>query len=364
MKLIKKVKVTTKNEIVELNDFKVIPGQHCESSAMMNALNYQGVKLKESTINGFASSASFGFAADEAFPTLLMRVRDFKENFLEATGILIQVQEPKTPQEAYDSVKNILKKGIPVVLRVNMRYLPYLHGGKYGGKHTSFGWHFITLVKLDEVKDEAWVSDTTFTELQCIKISDVARARNAKEGQFYSDNYSYYFDNPHETKIDYPKAFKKSIIVLLYNIENYEMLKELEKFPNNIINIEKKRSVYVMEPLFYTMYGFIEEFGTGGSGFRNFLRDYLRDMGELFDNKSIKDAAVIVDKACTLWKKLALKFKSISQSVMSLKKDKEARSKMYNEAADIAIKIYQSENDIYNELRALYDKINIINQKL
>ncbi len=352
------LRINVQKDILELDNFEVLAGQHCESSAMMNALNYQGVTMAESEINGFASSASFGFSRKKEFPSLLLRVCDFKESFSNCTGIKIKIQEPSTPQEAYNSAKIILSKSTPVVLRVNMRYLPYLHGGKYGNKNTSFGWHFVTLVKIDETLGYAWVTDTSFAQLQKIKITDLAKARDAKEGIFKSDNYSYYFDNPMNEDINYFTSFKKSVAKMISNYENYNTLEEISMFSNDIENIENGRSIYMMEPLFFTMYGFIEEFGTGGSGFRNFLKQYVIIMSERYDDLGLYDVAAIIEKSCIKWRELALKFKDISQTAMSLKKDKTARYLLYKEAAEIAIEVYKAENEVYKAIQALYDKMN------
>ncbi len=146
----KGVKVKTSGEIIELKNFKVKTGQHCESSAMMNALSYQGVDISESMINGLGSAISFMFSKEDTFPFIGGRTLNLNGNFQKSTGIKIVEIQPATPQEAYDKVKYVLKQGIPVVLRLNMRYLPYLWNGKYGNKYTDFGWHFVTLAKIDE----------------------------------------------------------------------------------------------------------------------------------------------------------------------------------------------------------------------
>ena len=265
------MKLKTFQEIVELNSFNVKTGYHCESSAIMNALRFQGVELGENMITGMGSAPAFFFNAEDAFSFLGARSYTMLENFCASTGINAESASPKTGQEAYDMAKEILKAGIPVVLRVNMRYLPYLHGGKYGDKYSSFGWHFVCLVKIDEQQGVAWVTDTAYKELQMVKLHDLAKARNSKEGMFKTENFLYFFKNPSLINIDYKAAFFKSLKMLLENYEKMDGgLIALEKLPDNIRNIEKGRNIFILKPLFYTFYGYIEEFGTGGSAFRNF----------------------------------------------------------------------------------------------
>lgn len=119
----KGISVSTSDETVELREFNLLVGKHCESSAVMNALNYQGLKLSEDMINGLASSISFTFETEGGFPFLGCRTADFKGNFVKATGMKCVEVAPKNSQEAYEGIKAVLKRNIPVVLRVDMRYL-------------------------------------------------------------------------------------------------------------------------------------------------------------------------------------------------------------------------------------------------
>jgi len=350
--------IRSNNEVIELKDFDVKTGFHCESSAMMNALIFQGVEFSENMITGFGGAPTFFFKADDAFPFLGGRSHTMLKNFCASTGISVESASPKTRQEAYDSAKDVLRKGLPVVLRVNMRYLPYLYGGKYGNKYSSFGWHFVCLVKIDEPHGVAWVTDTTYSKPQKVKLNDLAKARNSKEGMFKAENLYYYFNNPSSVIIDYSAAFKQSLKMLL---ENYETpnggLNALEKLPEDIRNIETGRNIFILKPLFYTFYGYIEEFGTGGSAFRNFLKKYFIEMSEKLGIGDLKKIATIVDASCTEWTALAHEFKNISETLEDLKKDRAARNMMYENAAKKAQRLFIAEKRIYDAVKSLHGKM-------
>ena len=350
------MKMKTNYDVVALKEFAVKTGLHCESSAMMNALAYQGVNLSESMITGLGSAPAFFFKTDDAFPFLGERSHTMLEDFCTSTGIRVESASPKTRQEAYDAVKDVLKQGIPVALRVNMRYLPYLHGGQYGDKYTSFGWHYVCLVGIDEPRGIASVTDTAFSVLQEVKLTDLARARAAKEGMFRTENFYYYFIQPSSVAIDSRSAFQRSIKTL---IGNYEApgagLNALEKLPDDIMNIEKGRKVFILQPLFYTFYGYIEEFGTGGAGFRNFLKKYYYEMAEILGIGDLKKTAAIVDNACAEWTALALSFKNISETIKS--KDGAERTMMYQNTADIARRLFVAEKNIYDAIKSVHADI-------
>lgn len=354
------IKVNTTGEIIELKGFEPVKGKHCESTSMMNALNYQGAMLSEAMINGLGSSMATSFIKEGGFPFLGGRVLDLKENFSKNSGIKVVDFQPENPQEAYDWIKNNLKKNIPVVLRVDMRYLPYRYGGKYGPKYSSFGWHFVTLVKLDEKENYAYITETDeqgLNTIEKIKITDLAKARDSKEGSFKADNYCYYFENPDKTVMDYKRSLKSSLRIVIDNM-NAGSLKTLNELGNDILNIEKYvKTKYTLKSLFYTFYGYIEIFGSGGSAFRNFYRDYLIEVGKELNDGKISEYAVYVDKSAKKWSELAVQFKYISENIERYYNDEKKRKELYVNPSKITRELYSLEKEMVEKLNELYNKI-------
>ena len=348
------VSVTTTHAVTELIGFKAINGKHCESSAMLNALRFQGVDIDENLINGFGSSLGFIFIKDSGFPFLGTRNTYLKENFSKATGINYQEIKATNSQQAYDSAKKILKQGIPVVLRVDMRYLPYLWGGRYGSKYTSFGWHFVTLVKLDEKAGFAWVTDTN-RGLCRVKIPNLMKARASREGFLQADNYAYYFVNPAAVKINYRAALNNSLETLISEYQKPNgVLTQLKEFPSNIEKIETfVPNKYMLKPLFFTFYGYIDEFGTGGSGFRNFYRDFLAELGAKLNDVNLTQVSAAVNNSCQKWHTLAVEFKQISETIDKHYGDSKFRKQQYQTAMKKATELLQAETEMLNQLKKL-----------
>ncbi len=352
------IRVKTTGEIIELKGFNPVKGKHCESTSMMNALNYQGIKLSEPMINGLASSFTTDFIKEGGFPFLRGRITNLKENFSNNTGIKIVDFQPKNSQEAYDWVKAILKKNIPAVLRVDMKYLPYRYDGKYG--KYSFGWHFVTLVKLDEKNGYAYVTETdegNLKTIEKIKITDLMKARNSKEGFLKADNYCYYFDKPENFLIDYKKSLKQSLKILIENM-NKSGLKNINELENDILNIEMYiKTKHILKSLFYTLYGYIEIFGTGGSAFRNFYREYLIEAGKKLNDNKISEYAIYVDRSARKWSELAVQFKYISENIGKYNNNENKRKELYIKPANTAKELYLLEKEMMEKLEDLYNKI-------
>jgi len=358
------VKIKTANEVIELKGFQQVKGRHCESTSIMNALNYQGLILSEAMINGLAGSPDFNFFTEGAFPFMGTRSPDLLHSFLENTGLVCVDRYPDNPQAAYDEVKDVLKNGIPVVLQLDMRFLPYRWGGKYAPRSMSFGSHFVTLIKLDEIHGFAWVTETHekgIYPVEKVKISDLMKARGSKGGiKILHPNYHYYyFIDPKDHKINYGECLKHSIKKVIDNYKkNNGTLSNIKNLPGQINNIENIiKTKYILQPLFHTFYGWIEIFGTGGSAFRNFYRDYLYETAGILNNKDVKEAGLYADNACREWCRLAYDFKEISDVIKTHYNDKKRRDYMYSEAGKQVEKVYEAEVKFINKLEELYKKI-------
>ena len=138
---------------VILPDVNVIKGDHCESSAILNALRYVGYNMSEAVVAGGGGAPAFSIMSFQGnFPFLGGRSHNMREVFFAGAGIKGHFKRPDKAAEPWADLLDILKKGIPAVLRVDMRYLPYLYDGQYGSPYMSFGWHMITLFGIDHRK--------------------------------------------------------------------------------------------------------------------------------------------------------------------------------------------------------------------
>ncbi len=173
-----------------MTNFTPIPGKHCESSAILNALTFLQYNITEEQIIGAGAAPSFEYEKSD-FPFLGGRSHIMRECFSKNCKIPYKIQEKAIPSD-WEEIENCIKNNVPLILRVDMRYLPYLYNGKYGPSYMSFGWHYITLFELDKKNKIARVSDTSFSELQQIKFSAIKRARFS-ETEMYPPNGEYYF---------------------------------------------------------------------------------------------------------------------------------------------------------------------------
>lgn len=343
---------------IMLPEVQVITGGHCESSAITNALHYLGYPFNEACIVGGGGAIAFMYQRGE-FPFLGGRNFGLREIFFENADLIWQKRIDQSTEESWQGVIEVLKREIPVVLRVDMRYLPYLYGGKYGPSYMSFGWHMVTLFGIDFENETALVSDTAHEDLQSIKLKDLEKARSSDTKVFPPFREYYWVEQkPVAYKPDWNKILKESIREVINNYEwkpaNQEEaalglggLEGLKQFEQELRDFESTvTKTYLLSPIFDYLYGCIETNGTGGAAFRIFYRNFLLQMADRLNNPKLKEAAALLDTSITVWHDLSGEFKKISQTIKKVK-SKDDRNILYAGAAEIAAVLYNAEKAFY-----------------
>lgn len=339
-------KYFTFEESVGLKEFQPLSGVHCESSALLNALNHQGYNLSEEEILGAGAVVGFIFQKG-SFPFIGGRTLKLKENLFSNLGITWHQGEVSDKSLGWDKIHKLLGNDTPVVLRVDMRYLPYMYNGKYGPKYMSFGWHVITLVSMDMERGVAYVTDTTYQGLQEIKLKDLHKARFSKlkvmppEGQFY-----WVEKAPEDFAVNWEEVVKKSLNIIhtdmleIYDSENELVgLKGMGELSEVLGKLNETTPSYLMEPVLNSLYGFIEHYGTGGAAFRDPYLAFLESKSEL--NPDFIKYSELLSSSVLAWDKLSACLKEMAEN-------KENRD--FKKLSDLANKVYLAEQEFITSI--------------
>lgn len=341
-----------------LEDVTVLPGRHCESSAMRNAMNYQGYQVEESTIPGAGGAMGFIYQGGD-FPFLGSRSLTMKEVFFQSTGIPWAVGDNSSEELAWAGVVEQLQRGNPVVLRVDMRYLPYLYGGKRGPKYMSFGWHIICLFGIDFDSETAYVSDTDKPGLQTIGLRDLHRARFSNT-PFLTPHGEYYWIEPAPANhsMNWQQMLDRSVEQWL---KNYEWESEsasgelgglagMEQFPRELENLDETLKAFLLPMVLQSFHGWIEEYGTGGAAFRQFTLDYLKRCYVETGDQRIPEALELLNQSIEDWHSFSADCRDNGQA-LSETKDPEIRGNLLLQTAESARNLYNSEEALYQYLK-------------
>lgn len=354
---------------VILKDVNVISGGHCESSAINNALNYLGYDMNEAMVVGGGGALGFTFQKGE-FPFLGGRSLNMREIFFSGAGIKWNLERPEKGNHLWKKITAILEKGIPVILRVDMRYLPYLYGGQYGPPYASFGWHMITLFGLDFERGMAYVSDTALKGLQQVKIADLDKARCSKTKIFPPKMEYFWIEKmPANYKPDWKRLTFNGLKWVMTNMEMEQPpaesgmqanlgLSGIKKLGSELVNIEKiVKNRYMLPMVFHFLYGCIETNGTGGAAFRILFRDFLEQAAEKLKNPEIQKTIPHLEASIEAWHELANGFKDISQKIVHVQNGEE-RLTLYKKLAKKADNLYEKEKTFYRLIKAIVSDMN------
>jgi hypothetical protein len=336
-----------------LPGFEAVAGVHCESSAISNMLRYEGYPVHETLILGAGAAPGFMFERGK-FPFLGGRTMQLKEHAFENLGISYTEVLPEKGKDHWKEILAILEEGHPVVLRVDMRFLPYLFGGKYGPRRVSFGWHMICLAGIDAEDRTAYVTDTAFGELQEIALGDLHKARFSSTKVMPPRGIYYHTERaPADYSPDWRRAADRSLQTLAGEMtgagsaeEALAGLRGLEEFPQLLARLDEQVPKYLLQPVLEFMHGSIETNGTGGAAFRSVYRQFLSEAAEKTGSRMYAKAARELSMAETHWHELAAALLTLSEDRQALN-DAERRGSRLEELSSIAERLFRAEKRFY-----------------
>ncbi len=362
-------KISGNPEVIALANVRVVPGGHCESSAIMNALNYEGYEISECEITGGGSALAFMFQKGP-FPFLGGRNEDMRERFFAAANIVWHRGNADAADTGWAEIESLLSGGIPVIIRNDMRFLSYRYGGKHGPRWASFGGHYVTLFGIDATRSLAYVSDTEYSGLQTVSLADLQSARTSKT-RMYPPHAEFYWAEkaPAGFSLDRGRLARASIAGVIGNYRAIVPrpaegggqsadgkallvgLAGLEKYPAALASFESWAGKPFLFPaeLEY-MAGNIEDFGTGGASFRALYREYLARLVATGSFPELAPLLPFLDESIASWHALSADFRAASREIKGM--DGSARTRLFTRLAERAEGLYRNEKAFYTALVA------------
>ncbi len=289
-----------------IEDFNHIVGEHCESSSMRDVIEYTGISISEPMIFGLDATMGFIFVDNtkrlNPDATFNMNLPFFvggkqgtiTENSLACRilGLSIKKETFKSPDEAWKSSKNLLNQDIPLIILVDMGLLAYFNWED----EFHFGMHSVILCGYNEEKNLAYIFDNNFKEILEVPLEELKKARNSKFGSKYMQPNNTQFiirKRVDGKKPPFPVAVKLALQQVSNHLRaasvNNQGLMGMKLFAKSITkwqDVLKDKIIYSGKPVskaFITLenlYGFIEEYGTGGGLFRKLYSKFLKELSD------------------------------------------------------------------------------------
>jgi hypothetical protein len=284
-------------------------GSHCASSVLRTILQGQGYALSEDLCFGLGSGLGFTYqkylGLDYYFFT--GRNESLEENVGGVLGAYIHTGNIDDPEKGWMDVKQWIDAGIPVVLDMDMMYLPFLRDFLKLKKSFHFGLHSALLVGYDESRNEAYLLERLWNSVQVISLSDLMAARNSKDAPVIPDNRYKVIIFP-EVKRDLSQAILDAIAINIHRMKEPYAFKmglaglkmfarEVPKWRVIYSESERKNHAYMAAALF-------EKVGTGGGNFRRMYARFLLEASEITQLTGLRNCADTYLELFRLWRRL------------------------------------------------------------
>lgn len=337
-------KIMTQKYLLENYPLKI--GIHCETGSIRNMLKFYGYEINEPMIFGIGSGYDFihfPFPMFNKCETPLFRStpgRIFLK-FTKRMGIKKKIMKFSNPNKAMKALDDILEKGIPVGLVVEISSLPF-----FPVKDWSFPAH--TIVVVGKEGDEYIVSDCDYhfpvESLYRIKAEELKEARYPKS-IFSARGRMFYLESIPENK-----EIKKAIIFAIkdtcyqmldipfpyFGVKGvYFLAKRMRKYEKLYGRV---RALYNIKWQLQTSEGA----GTGGSGYRYLYASFLKESADYLHDDTLLSLSEDMRMVADQWQVFA---------VEALRFQKNQEGKDFNFLADIVNDIAHMEEELFVKLK-------------
>jgi len=313
-----------------IEKFKPQSGYHSVSNSIKQIFSYYGHDIEEEMIFGLASALNFYYFEFNfsKIPFLGGRnkIGDFEENLAQVLNIKIKKHETSSKKRAFSEMLKMIKNEDPVLVYVDMGYLPYLNLPD----HYHFGGHSVIVFGCDDSQEVVYISDRdskdykiTLSDLEdpaefhILSFDNLTLARSSKEKPYSPKNCWLTFDFNGIQQIDRKMIFE----AILKNSENFlnppgknlgilgiELFSEKVRAWSEMTDEDLRFSAYHA----FVMINQIG--GTGGGCFRKIYGNFLRNSGDSMKDEFIYLCGVEYLKIAEIWDKLAYTFYEIYQN--------------------------------------------------
>jgi hypothetical protein len=308
-----------------IENFKPRGGHHCITNSLKQIFEFNNYPISEPMLFGLGSCLSFVYINLANSPMISGRIKlpDSEQNIYDRIGIKIQNKSPKDYLMACNSMKDLISKGIPVMVYVDMVYLKYLN--LYSGSH--FGGHSIVVFGFDDNEGCFYVSDRDnndwgihtpkgkiAADFHKVSYGEMEKARNSSFRPFPANSKWLNFDFTESKAIDH-SVICDSILICTNNMldapANLLGINGIRKFANEI----KKWKAFDTNKL--KLAGITNHFmisadgGTGGGAFRKMYGDFLIESSAIINNKELADCGSSFLHIGKLWDSIGFEMMNI-----------------------------------------------------
>lgn len=311
-----------------------VPGNHCGSTALRNLLAFHGLQMSEEMALGLGAGISFYYVVLEgSSPSRFTNGRTgrLEEQFVELTGAPLRLDTFDDPEVAWEAARGAVDAGRPAILITDLYYLDHY------GSSAHFPGHAVVLAGYDS--EVAYLSDTSFEELQTTRLEGLRRARHGDHPIFPLAGHMFTVPEGSELRdlsAAAPAAIERCARGMLEpELGDFQGLPALRRFAAEVGGWPEEAEDSRWCARF--LYQVIERRGTGGGNFRLMYSRFLEEAGY--------EEAALAAEAAAGWTSLATAAQAASEP-------EEPVPGLWSDLAAHAASVLETEVQLWEKLAA------------
>jgi hypothetical protein len=301
-----------------LEGFKSLTTHHCVSGSMRHVYVYNDHDISEDMLLGLGAGVSFMYWHAKGQPPFIggrgMPKPSMEEIAGQRTGVEVKTYTTSSARKAEQTMLAMLDAGQPVMLQVDMGFLPYFD---FGGTDYHFGGHAVVACGYDAATRQVLIADRD-AGLHPVSLEDLEKARGSTYKPFPPQHKWYVFDFTGKrlpTADEVRQAIAQQAKPMLEPpIGNFgvpgirKAARLVPKWPASMDADQLRWSLF-------NAYIFINAAGgTGGGIFRYMFSRFLREATKIMGDSNLNDSADEFQCIGDRWEALGEWFRQTSEA--------------------------------------------------
>lgn len=300
-----------------IQGFRPLKTHHCITGSMRQVYAFNGHDLSEELLLGLGEGVGFMYWQSQGqLPFLGGRAapRGGMESLAgRRTGVGIAAHKTTSLQKSHRVLLEMLGAGTPVMLQVDMGFLPYF---KFNGQDYHFGGHVVVACGYDPKTEQVLIADRD--GLHPVPLAALERARSSTYRPFPPKNGWWTFDFA-GCRPTTPAEIRQAIAaqasgMLTPPISNFGV-KGIRLAANRIPGWHVRMTAKEIRQALFNVYIFVSPVGgTGGGIFRYMFSRFLREAAGITGDERLLVSAGAFQGIADAWETFASWAKEVSES--------------------------------------------------
>lgn len=291
-----------------VKDFKQFETYHCVTGSMRHIYEHHNYPISEDLLLGLGEGVGFIYWQQKGAPPFIggraQPEPSMEELSAQRTGVRIQRHSTSSARKAEKNLLELLTAGEPVMLQVDMGFLPYFD---FGETEYHFGGHVVVACGYDPDSNTVLIADRE-DGLQPVSMEALEQARGSTYKPFPPKHTWWTFDFS-EMRPPTADGVNTAIVhqakaMLEPPIRNFGVAgirKAAERIPKWADTMDSEALKWAV----FNMYIFISPVGgTGGGTFRYMFSRFLREAASITKNACLNESSDTFNRIGDSWEEI------------------------------------------------------------